>query len=187
MRIVEEAQTSTNVQWLTITDNSYFSSHINQGAYSYTCRCKKSILALGARIKGISLEIKPPLSPIKPEFETGRIKSRSKPNVIKTLTQINDEIGFKMKYFRTSENHLGSSYNQNQEDNHVVNVDGIVNTPGGIGIVNTPGGIDERANGERGRNIKRDISQLAKALEMNLDSQKTDNNGGGDDDNGGYV
>ncbi|KAI3710400.1 hypothetical protein L2E82_40180 [Cichorium intybus] len=43
----------------------------------------------------------------------------------------------------------------NQEDNHVVNVDGIVNTPGGI---------DERANGERGRNTKRDTSQLAKAL-----------------------
>ncbi|KAI3765318.1 hypothetical protein L2E82_15348 [Cichorium intybus] len=72
-----------------------------------------------------------------------------------------------LSYMMVIEPHVGVG-NQNQEDNHVVNVDGIVSNPGGI---------DERANGERGRNIKRDISQLAKALEIDLDSQKTDNNG----------
>lgn len=68
--------------------------------------------------------------------------------------------------------------NQNQDENNVRDVDGIVNTPGGV---------DERAYGERGRNSKRDISQLAKALEMDLDSKKSDNNGGGDDESGGFF
>lgn len=68
--------------------------------------------------------------------------------------------------------------NQNQDVNNVRDVDGFVNTPGGV---------DERANGERGRNSKRDISQLAKALAMDLDSKKTDNNGGGDDESGGFF
>ncbi|KAI3498567.1 hypothetical protein L1887_34343 [Cichorium endivia] len=82
-----------------------------------------------------------------------------------------------LSYMTVIEPDVGAG-NQNQDDNHVVNVDGILNTPGGI---------DERANGERGRNSKRDISQLAKALEMDLDSQKTDNNGGGDDESGGFF
>ncbi|KAK9065412.1 hypothetical protein SSX86_016795 [Deinandra increscens subsp. villosa] len=54
----------------------------------------------------------------------------------------------------------------------------------GDGIVNSGGG-------ERGRNSKRDISQLAKALEMDLDSKKTENDGGGDgeddDESGGFF
>lgn len=68
--------------------------------------------------------------------------------------------------------------NQNHDVNTVPDVDEIVNTPDVV---------DERANGERGRNSKRDISQLAKALEMDLDSKKTDNNGGGDDESGGFF
>lgn len=55
------------------------------------------------------------------------------------------------------------------------------------GIVNPGVGVEERAGYERGRNSKRDISQLAKALEMDLDSKKTDNDGGGDDDSGGFF
>ncbi|XP_071706443.1 uncharacterized protein [Rutidosis leptorrhynchoides] len=38
---------------------------------------------------------------------------------------------------------------------------------------------------ERGRNSKRDISQLTKALEMDLDSKKTEEGGGGDEDESG--
>ncbi|KAI3796707.1 hypothetical protein L1987_39386 [Smallanthus sonchifolius] len=50
-------------------------------------------------------------------------------------------------------------------------------------------GVEESGGGERGRNSKRDISQLAKALEMDLDSKKTDNDGtgDGDDDSGGFF
>lgn len=56
------------------------------------------------------------------------------------------------------------------------------------GIVNAGVGVEERAGYERGRNSKRDISQLAKALEMDLDSKNTDNSGGGgDDDSGGFF
>lgn len=59
----------------------------------------------------------------------------------------------------------------------------------GVGIASTGAGAEERAGGERGRNSKRDISQLAKALEMDLDSKKTDKDGGGDDDDesGGFF
>lgn len=66
--------------------------------------------------------------------------------------------------------------NTNQENN-------------GVGIVNPGGGVEE--SGERGRNSKRDVSQLAKALEMDLDSKKKDENGGGgdedDDGSGGFF
>ncbi|KAM0046203.1 hypothetical protein Hdeb2414_s0009g00313311 [Helianthus debilis subsp. tardiflorus] len=43
---------------------------------------------------------------------------------------------------------------------------------------------DGNADGgeERGRNRKRDVSQLAKALEMDLDSKKSDNEQGGGDE-----
>ncbi|CAH1416043.1 unnamed protein product [Lactuca virosa] len=82
-----------------------------------------------------------------------------------------------LSYMTVIEPDVGAG-NQNQDDNNVRDVDGIVNTPDGV---------DERANGERGRNSKRDISQLAKALEMDLDSKKTDNNGGDDDESGGFF
>ncbi|KAK9051600.1 hypothetical protein SSX86_028227 [Deinandra increscens subsp. villosa] len=43
-------------------------------------------------------------------------------------------------------------------------------------------------SGERGRNSKRDISQLAKALEMDLDSKNAVNDGGGEaDESGGFF
>ncbi|KAL8229708.1 hypothetical protein R6Q57_014608 [Mikania cordata] len=60
----------------------------------------------------------------------------------------------------------------------------------GVGIVDQGGGMEEGAGGERGRNSKRDITQLAKALEMDLDSKNTDNGqagGDGDDDSGGFF
>ncbi|XP_042756977.1 uncharacterized protein LOC111886739 isoform X1 [Lactuca sativa] len=82
-----------------------------------------------------------------------------------------------LSYMTVIEPDVGAG-NQNQDDNNVRDVDGIINTPGGV---------DERANGERGRNSKRDISQLAKALEMDLDSKKTDSNGGDDDESGGFF
>ncbi|KAM0050230.1 putative transcription factor C2H2 family [Helianthus debilis subsp. tardiflorus] len=45
---------------------------------------------------------------------------------------------------------------------------------------------DADGGNERGRNSKRDVSQLAKALEMDLDSKKSDNEqGGGDEDDDG--
>ncbi|MFS7990563.1 putative transcription factor C2H2 family [Helianthus anomalus] len=48
------------------------------------------------------------------------------------------------------------------------------------------GDADADGGNERGRNSKRDVSQLAKALEMDLDSKKSDNEqGGGDEDDEG--
>ncbi|KAM0010341.1 putative transcription factor C2H2 family [Helianthus debilis subsp. tardiflorus] len=64
----------------------------------------------------------------------------------------------------------GGSGNQNQERNDVRDA------------VRVQEGGEER---ERGRNSKRDISQLAKALEMDLDPKKTDNDGGGEEDESG--
>ncbi|KAI3818664.1 hypothetical protein L1987_12479 [Smallanthus sonchifolius] len=73
-----------------------------------------------------------------------------------------------LSYMTVIEPGVGAG-NPNQESN-------------GDGIVNSVGGVEER-----GRNSKRDISQLAKALEMDLDSKKTDNGGAGGDDSGGFF
>lgn len=68
---------------------------------------------------------------------------------------------------------IGNPNLENNEIGDEIRVDdGTVNS-GGTG------------GGERGRNSKRDISQLAKALEMDLDSKKTDNGVSGDDDESG--
>ncbi|KAM0017896.1 putative transcription factor C2H2 family [Helianthus debilis subsp. tardiflorus] len=67
----------------------------------------------------------------------------------------------------------------------------IVIGPGvGAGNINNDrirvGDGDADGGGERGMNSKRDVSQLAKALEMDLDSKKSDNEqGGGDEDDEG--
>ncbi|KVH87739.1 Zinc finger, RING/FYVE/PHD-type [Cynara cardunculus var. scolymus] len=82
-----------------------------------------------------------------------------------------------LSYMTVIEQGVGAG-NENQGGNGVVGGDRVVE-----GIVNA----EERAGYERGRNSKRDISQLAKALEMDLDSKKTDNGGGGDDDSGGFF
>ncbi|KAK1424917.1 hypothetical protein QVD17_20258 [Tagetes erecta] len=49
--------------------------------------------------------------------------------------------------------------------------------------------VEDVGGGERGRNSKRDISQLAKALEMDLDSKTSDKDegGDGDDNSGGFF
>lgn len=49
--------------------------------------------------------------------------------------------------------------------------------------------VEETGGGERGRNSKRDISRVAKALEMDLDSKKSDKDegGDGDDESGGFF
>lgn len=49
--------------------------------------------------------------------------------------------------------------NQDQEESNIHYVDGIVNTPGGV---------DERANGEKGRNNKRDILRWLNPLQHQL-------------------
>ncbi|KAL8268337.1 hypothetical protein R6Q59_002135 [Mikania micrantha] len=63
----------------------------------------------------------------------------------------------------------------------------VIETGGGAGNQNQVSDeIRVSDGGERVRNSKRDISQLAKALEMDLDSKNTDNDRAGDDgDNSG--
>lgn len=65
--------------------------------------------------------------------------------------------------------YMGGNGNEDENANVVVDVE------------------DGTVNGERGRSGKRDISQLAKALEMDLDSSKTDEGGGEVDESGGFF
>ncbi|XP_076956756.1 uncharacterized protein LOC143632045 [Bidens hawaiensis] len=68
--------------------------------------------------------------------------------------------------------------NQNQGNNNNNNNNG--DDDDNVVRVTVQEGVEER-----GRNSKRDISQLAKALEMDLDSEKKDDDGGGEDDESG--
>ncbi|XP_076944134.1 uncharacterized protein LOC143614637 [Bidens hawaiensis] len=80
-----------------------------------------------------------------------------------------------LSYLRVIETDTGAG-NQNQGNNN------NSSSSNGDDVVRV---MVQESVEERGRNSKRDISQLAKALEMDLDSEKKDDNGGGEDDESG--